>query len=649
MSVIFVRYSIFKMKYFWIVLLFVFIFGGVSGQVNQNQVQTQIQTQSNLAFQYYNAREYEKALPLLFSVYEISKNATYFKYYLDCLVQLGRFDEAARHIQGELKKQRPEKPEFYVNWGYVLKVQKNPEASREKYEKAIEIVQPNKNEILILANAFMGWQEFEYAKQTYLKGEKMLGAGEFDFDLARTYSYLRDYNNMMEKYLDLVRVNEQQLPRVQSSLSSTMRLDIDDEMLGTFREQVLKRIQANPEVIGYNRLLIWFFLQENKFANALRQSIALDRRTGQEDAQIIQLGNMALNNKKYDDAKRAFDYLIMKGKENPFYAQSFALNMHASYLQFVNEKPNDKIEAEKVATQFKQGLDFLGISSATLNLVQDYAHLLAFYLDRTDDAIDLLNKAIEIPRLKPEEWGSLKAEMADIYIYANDPWEATLLYSQAIDANKNNSLGDDVKLKKAKLGYYLGNFEWAKAQLDVLKASTSKLTANDAMELSLLIGNNLNLDTTAVPLTMFSKADLLFFQNKNEEAMTVLNDLMELYPYHSLVDDILFRKAKIEADRQNYALAAEHLDKIVTGFSYDLLGDDAHFKLAELYNYNLGEQEKAKDLYKTILTRYPGSVFIEESREKYRALRLIYPDKEPEPEMINEDVFFKGAEENEFE
>ena len=635
------------MKYFLFIILFVFAVSGVTGQVNQ--VQNQIQTQSNLAFQYYNARDYEKALPLLFGVYETTKNATYFKYYLDCLIQLARYDEAARQIQSELRKHRPEKPEFYVNWGYILKVQKNPDASKEKYERAIEIVQPNKNEIMILANAFLGWQEFEYAKQTYLKGEKELGRGEFDFELARAYSYLRDYNNMMEKYLDVLGKDDQQLPRVQSSLSSAMRLDIDDEMLDTFREQVLKRIQANPDVIGYNRLLIWFFLQENKFSNALRQSIALDRRTGQEDVQIIQLGNMALNNKKYDDAKRAFDYLIMKGKENPFYAQSFALKMHASYLQFVAEMSGDKVEAEKVAAQFKEGLEFLGISSATLNLVQDNAHLLAFYLDKTDEAIVLLNKALEIPRLKPEEWGSLKTEMADIYINANDPWEATLLYSQAIDANKNNSLGDDVKLKKAKLGYYLGNFSWAKAQLDVLKASTSKLTANDAMELSLLIGNNLNLDTTAVPLTMFAKADLLFFQNKNSEAMTVLNGLMELFPYHSLVDDILFRKAKIEIDHQNYDLAAEHLDKIVNGFSFDLLGDDAHFMLAELYNYNLGEQEKAKNLYKTILTRYPGSVFIEESREKYRALRLIYPDKEPEPEINNEDLFFKGVEENEFE
>ena len=633
------------MKYFLFIIVFFFLLSGVTGQ--ENQKQNQIQTQSNLAFQYYNARDFEKAIPLLFNVYEISKNSTYFKYYLDCLIQIGKYDEAARQIQTEIKKQRPEKPEFYVHWGYVLKAQKNTGESKLKYEKAIEIVTANKNEYSILANAFLGWQEYDYARQTYLKGEKIFGAGQFDYELARAYSYLRDYNNMMEKYLDLLGQNEQQLPRVQSSLSSTMRLDIDDEMLDTFREQVLKRIQANPDVIGYNRLLIWFFLQENKFANALRQSIALDRRTGQEDAQIIQLGNMALNNKKYEDAKKAFEYLMGKGKENPFYAQSFVLKMHASYLKYIAELSGNKEEGEKVATMFKEGMDFLGINAATLNLVQDNAHLLAFYLDKTDDAIELLKKALEIPRLKTEEWGRLKTEMADIYIYANDPWEATLLYSQVIDGNKNNSLGDDVKLKKAKLGYYLGNFNWAKAQLDVLKASTSKLTANDAMELSMMIGNNLNLDTTAIPLQMFARADLLFFRNKDSMAMATLDSLAEIYPHHTLVDDILFRKAKIEINRQNYALAAGYFEKIVSDFSYELLGDDAHFMLAEIYNYNLEEKEKAKDLYKTILTRYPGSVFIDESREKYRELRIIYPDKETEPDK--KELFLKAPEENEFE
>jgi tetratricopeptide (TPR) repeat protein len=281
----------------------------------------------------------------------------------------------------------------------------------------------------------------------------------------------------------------------------------------------------------------------------------------------------------------------------------------------------------------------LSYQSGTINLIIDYAHLLAFYLDDIENAIAVLEKGLEIQRLKPEEAGILKTELADVYMYAGDPWEATLLYSQVIDANKTNSLGDEVKLKKARLGYYMGNFSWAKAQLDVLKASTSKLTANDAMELSMLIGNNLNLDTTAVPLQMFARADLLFFRNKEAEALATLDSIAELFPYHSLTDNILYRKALVETDRNNFKVAAEYLQEITDNFRFGLLADDALFMLAELYNYQLGDKERAKELYREMLTRHPGSVFVEESREKFRELRQIYPDvlKDYREEIIIQD------------
>jgi tetratricopeptide (TPR) repeat protein len=631
------------MKY----LLFITIILLSFGSANAQRKRSEIQTKSSLAIRYYNAKDYEKAIPLLLDVYAISKNGTYYRYYLNCLIQLERFEEAEKNIQKEIKKLRSPKPEFYIHWGYILKAQKRIDEAHEKYMEAIDKIPESKGNYLIAASNFLSWAEYEYAKQTYLKGRQILAPEQFNYELARAYLYLRDYDNMMEEYLNMLRIDEKQLSRVQSSLSSAMRLDIDNGLRDNFRGQVLKRIQAEPQVIGYNRLLIWFFLQEKKFSSALRQSVALDRRTGEESAQIVQLGNMALKNKMYADSKKAFDYLMEKGEENPFYKQAYSLNIHASYLQFITEFSDDKEQGEKLANNFSQGLEYLGISPATLFLIQENAHLLAFYLDKTEAAIEILNKGLKIPRLKPEETGTLKTEMADIYVYSNDPWEATLIYSQVIDANKKNSLGDDVKLKKAKLGYYLGNFSWAKAQLDVLKASTSKLTANDAMELSLLIGNNLNLDTTDIPLTMFAKADLRFFQNRDEEAMVILDGLAEVYPYHTLVDDILFRKSKIEIEQQNFSKAAEYLEHIVSDFSYELLADNALYLLAEIYNYNLGEKEKARDLYKDMLTQFPGSVFIDESREKYRELREIYPDKESDLET--EELFMKGIDNNEFE
>ncbi len=626
------------MRYFLIILILVLGLSEASGQRKVSETQTK----SSLAIKYYSAKDYEKAMPLLKEVHQLTKNSTYFRYYLTCLTELKQFDEAEQEVQKEIKRQKNARPEYYVHWGHILKIQKKDEEAEAKYLEAIKNIQPNKGSYINTANSFLMYGEYEYAKETYLKGREVLAPEQFNYELARAYLYLRDYNNMMEEYLNMLKASEKQLARVQSSLSSAMRLDIDDGLRDQFRGQVLKRIQAEPQVIGYNRLLIWFFLQEKKFSSAFRQSVALDKRTGAEAGQIAQLGDMALRNREYAEAIKAYNYLMDKGTESSFYAQAYSRSIHARYLEYVNEFPDDKEKGTALGNDFKKGMDFLNYGPATLNLIQEYAHLLAFYLDDTETAIQVINEGLKIPQLKVDQIGSLKTEMADIYVYANDPWEAMLVYSQVIDANKKNTLGDEVKLKKARLGYYMGNFSWAKAQLDVLKASTSKLTANDAMELSMMIGNNLNLDTTAVPLQMFSKADLLFFRKKDNEALAVLDSITELYPYHTLVDDILYRKAKIEIKKQNYALAAEYLETITTDYSYDLLGDDALFQLAELYNYQLSEKEKAKDLYRQMLSSYPGSVFIEESRAKYRELREVYPDKEPE----EKDGLFERAIEN---
>jgi tetratricopeptide (TPR) repeat protein len=605
----------------------------------QNQP-TELQTTSKLALAYYNAKDFEKAAPLLLEVYNLSKNNYYFRLYLNALLETQNFEKAEIQIQEELEKQRTPNPELLIHWGYVLKTQKKLNEAEEKYTEAINKIPANKGNILVAANAFTQWQEFEWAKKVYLKGRKEIPQEQFNYELARTYLYLRDYEQMMEEYLNLVKQDEKQLRRVESVLASAMRIDVDDALRSNFRQQVLKRIQAEPNVIGYNRLLIWFFLQEKQFAGALRQSIALDRRTGNEDTQIFQLGQMALNNKMYDEAERAFNYLVNKDEESPHYIPAYVQNIHASFLRFTTGDAEAQTDGLELAGKFEHSLEMLGYSAGTLGLISDYAHLLAFYLGDTEKAISVLEEGLKIPRLKPEESGMLKTEMADIYVYAGDQWEATLLYSQVIDTNKNNTLGDAVKLKKARLGYYMGNFSWAKAQLDVLKASTSKLTANDAMELSMLIGNNLNLDTTAVPLQMFARADLLFFRNKEAEALATLDSIAEIYPYHSLTDNILYRKAKIEIDRNNFETAAGYLQEIADNFSYGLLADDALFTLAELFNYQLDEKEKAKELYRTMLTRHPGSVFTEESREKFRELRELFPDvlTSPEEEFFIQDT-----------
>jgi TolA-binding protein len=88
-----------------------------------------------------------------------------------------------------------------------------------------------------------------------------------------------------------------------------------------------------------------------------------------------------------------------------------------------------------------------------------------------------------------------------------------------------------------------------------------------------------------------------------------------------LADDILYKKAQIELKHAKYKEAAEFYDAIVKNYGDDIFGDDALFKLADLYENQFKNFDKAKELYQQLLIKYPGSLYVVEARKRFRKLR----------------------------
>ena len=383
----------------------------------------------------------------------------------------------------------------------------------------------------------------------------------------------------------------------------------------------MKRIQQEPGQIIYNRLLIWLFIQDKNFVAAIRQSISLDKRTGTEDANIFGLAAVAASNKNYDEAIKAYNYLIEKGMKAEYYKLANQQLMQMHYDRFLDEDILNPEHANDLNEKFVKTFAVLGKTPETSILLTEYAHLLAFYLNQPKEAIQVLTGGLAMAGINMQQISAMKAELADLYVYSGDLWEAVISYSQVVESNKSTQLGDDVKLKRAKLGYYMGNFKWAKAQLDVLRASTSKLIANDAMDLSLFISENLESDSLAAPLKIFAHSDLQLFRNNFPEALAALDSVQNLYPDNSLIDDVDFRKAGIFQKKGKYAEAAVLLESIVKDHSWELLADNALFQLATICQYKLNRKEDAMKFYKKMLTDYPGSVYVVDSRTEYRKLQ----------------------------
>ena len=607
---------------------------GVSEVSAQQQVPDVSKVQ--LANKYYQGHEYGKAASLYEELFQNTKSSYYFDLYLTCLTENGDFEVAEKEIKKALRKDETQAT-LYVQWATLLKKQGDDEGAEKKLKEALDVVPASKADYIRLSNAFLNRGEYDYAEKLYLKAPQKIPGENFYYELGRVYLYERNYSKMFDTYLDMIRDDENSLARMESAVQSALRLDVDNSLRQQLKSSVLKRMQQDQKVIAYNRLLIWLFLQEKNYTQALRQQIALDRRGLDESPMIMELARIAGRNDEYTEALKAYDYLISKGEATPYFYQAKLVRVDLLYRQFSAGAANAKT-GEELAAEFEKCFGELGYVAETQILVLDYAHLLAFHLNRADKAEELLESGMKMPRLQQFEIDELKTELADVYVLTGDVYEAILLYSQVIESNKTNELGDQVKMKKARLGYYMGEMSWAKAQLDVLKASTSKLIANDAMELSLFIGNNMNLDTTSVPLQMFARADLLQFRNQTEASWAVLDSLQKEYPFHSLQDDILYRKASIREKQGKWTEAASYLEQLVTDYPYELLADDALLELGNLYRTKLNDPEKAQTYYLKLLEDHPGSVHVSEARNWFRQLRGDF-DTSPEQDIrVNETI-----------
>ena len=579
------------------------------------------QTEEQLGVQYYMNRDLEKARSTFEALYNRAPNQFNYYYYINTLFELKDFDKAEKVIKKQFKSV-PEDPRYQVDLGYLYIMQGDVAKGRKVYENCIKELKADKFQVLNLASAFSSRRETEYMIRTYKRGRELLrDPSAFSFELAYTYEMLGNTELMIDEYLNLLTSSPQQISMVENRLQTWLADDADNSKNETYHAVLLKKLQEHPDEILYNELLLWHSIQQKDFAFALVQAKALDRRYGENGQRVFDLAELCVNNDSYDAAIDGYKYIIKKNADKELVMRSRIELINTEFRQYQAAFSHDNAKLLRMEQEYVKLLDELGKSAFTIPLILNLAHLQAFQLDKTDAAIELLSEAIRIPSVPAKNQAECKLELGDIYLFSDNPWEATLLYSQVDKAFKNEPLGHEAKLRNARLSFYIGEFGWAQAQLDVLKAATSKLIANDAMELSLLISDNIEEDSLTTPLQQYARADLLEFRNRDAEALAVLDSVIASYPGHSIIDDALFKKAEIEVKNGRYQAAAGYYTEIIEKYPFGLLADDAMYNLAILFENQLNDKGKAMELYEKILTQFPGSLYVVDARKHFRALR----------------------------
>ncbi|MCS6930026.1 MAG: tetratricopeptide repeat protein [Saprospiraceae bacterium] len=577
------------------------------------------QPNPELANQYFQNGEYAKAAELYRQLMESNKNfgEVYFDRYLTCLINLERYADAEDALKRQIKRS-PNNVRLYVSYGNLYEQMGKPEEAEKQYEEAIARVTVDYSSIYSLAEAFAQAAKFDYAIRTYERGNQLAkDPRRFAFQLAEIYRRKGETTKMLEYYLNHIEADPSRMSVVQTQLARYLPEADYPEL----QRQLYARLQVKdlPEL---TELLAWTFIQRKDYKNAMRQYRALDKRLNEPGHRVFQLANDAANARDYETAIAGYEYIIQeKGRQNPFFFSAKGELMKVRRRKITDGYNYTLQDLRALESDYEQFLAEYGISRSTAQLVIELAELEALYINDLPKAIHLLETLVQTAGIQRAVVGRAKINLADYYLMSGDIWESTLLYSQVDKEFREEMLGQEARFKNARLSYFKGDFEWAQAQFDALKASTSKLLANDAIDLSVFIMDNLNTDATTEAMAIYAQAELLVFQNRFSEAIRLLDSLRFTFPQTGLQDDILYLKAQIAEKRRQYTEAAAFYAEIVEKHGDDIRADNALYAWAMLLEERLGQPQKAMELYEKLFVDYSSSVLAVDARKRFRILR----------------------------
>ncbi|MEG2276694.1 MAG: tetratricopeptide repeat protein [Odoribacter sp.] len=595
------------MKIVYILLLFLlpcFVFG----QGNDSQ----------LAYTYYQNKEYDKAADLFLKLYERTRSSDFLDYHIICLINGKEYDQAEEVLKKFLKADDSNK-DFLVNLGYIYEQQGKIKKSEEYYDKAIKKLIPQSGDINNLAYKFRNIRAYGWAIQTYQRGKELLKQPDaFMSELGDNYMMERDYESMIALFIRALELKPMEINNITSKLSFARSYDIVnsvDVVIEKNLNAVLKKADYAPV---FDELGVWYYLQTKNYPKALEHATLLNQKATDKLYIFLNIAQSAAEGEEYDIAANAYGKIIEKGKEkNPYYVSARKELLNCRYEK-CRKQACEVIQYKRIAEDCATYMQEYGYTPENVDVVVLLSDLYAYQLQQPDSANRVLERGASIRRINSMALSMLKSKRADLLTYMDNPWEATILYTQVEKENPNNDIGYEAKLKKAWLAYYAGDLLWARAQFDVLKGATTKMIANDAIKMSHFIDMNYEEGEDNSALEKMARTEYLIYKKQDQAALLMLDSLIG-NSSGDIADYATLEKAELFSRSFRYTEAAELFTRLKNESEQSYIRAEAIFELAGL-KVKTKDVPGAQELYKMLVSDYSGSVYSIEAGRLYREI-----------------------------
>lgn len=567
-----------------------------------------------IARQYFEEGNFEKAVVYYERFYKNNPhNSGVIVPLVESYQQLERYKEAEALLLDAAKGDKVN-PVIYVEVGYNYHLMGNDNKANTYYDKAISLIDNNPNYAYILGRTFRSKTLLDQAISSYKKAMQLNDQLNFNYDLATIYGERGEVELMYTMFLELIKKSPNLAPTIKRNLNRFVTEDPESENNILFKKTLLRKTQSDPDVL-WNEMLSWMFVQQKDYRNAFVQQKAVYKRSQASSLQnIVDLGVLALEYKDEDTARAIYEFVIEQSTD-------LQLTIQAK-LTLINLKisEGEKGKYNSIKKNFEDLLNEYGNTVNTLVVQSQYAKFLAFQLGESSNAHQLLRQALTLSKDRFMQ-AQLKITLADILVYDEKFNQALIYYTQVQKDLKNDVRGQYARFKVAQTSFYKGDFAWAETQLNVLKSSTSQLIANDALELKLLISDNIQKDSTHTALKLYARADLLAYQNNTEQSINILHEILENHKGDAIEDEALLKLGELYEKSKQFDKAAMNYEKIIAFYPDGILMDDALFHLGVLNFEKRNMPEEAKKLLERIIFEHQDSIYFVQARELYRAIR----------------------------
>lgn len=573
------------------------------GQAAALEAEGRWEEAANLYQDYLKKNKDEKVYDLLFNL----------------LKDNGDIDGAEKCLKEAIKAfpQRVELPVVLYN---LYRQNSNEKKAEKQFERILKNLKANNSDIQRIGNAFMYSKNTEQAKKVFLKGRELLhDKSAYGFQLGNIFLQEGDYESIAKEYLLMLEENPLNIPRIQTNLAALFAKD-SANLIKSVETNWEKLYKTNKNNLPIAQFGLWLYCQADQTYKAFEMAKQIDRTFDHSSgATVADFASDMDNAERLIPAEKAYKYIIDKGEENVFYQRCLSGYANVKYKAFM-QNPSNKKPLDNLLKLFDDIFNKYGFSRDNFTPIMQDCELLAFHAGQPQKAVDILSQCIASNSFSTNQKAEMKLLSAEIYNVNGDSWQASLLCWQVEKDCPNSPLSDKAKFFKAMLSYYNGEIEWALSQFKALRASTTKLIANDALEYSVLIEDSRDDDSTFRAMQWFAYAEREREYRNYDKAEAYLDTIMQSYLYHPVFDECIYLRAVMAKEQGGFERADSLFKELLLKYPYDLTADDALMQLADIAQNQYNDTLAAKEYYQRIILDYPTSLYVTQARKKLKQL-----------------------------